>query len=111
MGLLAIGTALQWDETKKHADHVRWHGIAQFLHTWDRLKDRHGDDLLWGDEVIDYLARAVRDAKSTFHSQIEYMVISLDNDAKSARLSLRQSEILEKLNTVVGSLCEDSENE
>lgn len=52
MGLLAIGTPLQWDQSKQYADHVRWHGIAQFLHTWDRLKDRHGDDLLWGDEVI-----------------------------------------------------------
>lgn len=51
MGLLYQGTTLTWDEAKKHADHVRNHGIAQFLHIWDRLKDRQGDELLWGDEV------------------------------------------------------------
>lgn len=51
MGLLYLGTPLEWDEAKKYADHVRNHGITQFLHIWDRLKDRHGDELLWGDEV------------------------------------------------------------
>lgn len=51
MGLLSLGTPLSWDETKKYADHVRNHGITQFLHTWDKLKDRQGDELLWGDEV------------------------------------------------------------
>ena len=47
-------TAMQIDpvlEAKQHADHVREHGITQLLHTWDRLKDRFGDELLWGDEV------------------------------------------------------------
>jgi len=51
MGLLYLGTPLTWDEAKKYAEHVRSHGITQFLHTWDRLKDRTGDELLWGDEV------------------------------------------------------------
>lgn len=51
MGLLSLGTPLSWDDAKKYAEHVRAHGIAQFLHTWDRLKDRQGDELLWGDEV------------------------------------------------------------
>ena len=51
MGLLYLGTPLAWDEAKKYADHVRYHGITQFLHIWDRLKDRTGDELLWGDEV------------------------------------------------------------
>lgn len=54
MGLLYLGTPLAWDEAKKYADHVRYHGITQFLHIWDRLKDRHGDELLWGDEVCSY---------------------------------------------------------
>ena len=49
MGLLSLGTPLAWDDAKKHADHVREHGITQFLHIWDRLKDRCGDELLWGD--------------------------------------------------------------
>lgn len=51
MGLLYLGTPLVWDEAKQYADHVRTHGITQFLHIWDRLKDREGDELLWGDEV------------------------------------------------------------
>lgn len=51
MGLLFLGTPLVWDEAKQYADHVRSHGITQFLHIWDRLKDREGDELLWGDEV------------------------------------------------------------
>ena len=54
MGLLSLGTPLTWDEAKKHAEHVRAHGITQFLHTWNKLKDREGDELLWGDEVCYY---------------------------------------------------------
>jgi len=88
MGLLYLGTPLTWDEVKKHADHVRFHGITQFLHTWDRLKDRHGDELLWGDEV-------------------EYLVVGLDDERKDARLSLRQTEILEKLSSICGDISSD----
>ncbi|KAJ7218105.1 glutamate-cysteine ligase catalytic subunit [Mycena pura] len=88
MGLLYLGTPMTWEEAKEHAEHVRLHGIAQFLHTWDKLKDRHGDELLWGDEV-------------------EYMVVSMDAEAKDARLSLRQTEILQKLSSIVGSISSD----
>lgn len=52
MGLLSLGTPLAWKDAKQLADHVRSHGITQFLHTWDRLKDRYGDELFWGDEVL-----------------------------------------------------------
>lgn len=51
MGLLSLGTPLHWDQAKHYANHVRFHGISQFLNTWDHLKDRQGDELLWGDEV------------------------------------------------------------
>ncbi|GJN91384.1 hypothetical protein Rhopal_004405-T1 [Rhodotorula paludigena] len=78
MGLLALGTPLPWSEAKKHADYVREHGIEQLLHIWNRLKDRTGDRLLWGDEI-------------------EYLVISYDDEGKNARLSLRQTEILQDL--------------
>lgn len=54
MGLLALGTPLAWDDAKQHADHVRTHGITQFLNIWDRLKERCGDELLWGDEVFTF---------------------------------------------------------
>jgi len=52
MGLLSLGTPLDWDQAKNFAEHVRSHGVTQFLNTWDRLKDRRGDELLWGDEVL-----------------------------------------------------------
>ncbi|KAF7315399.1 Glutamate-cysteine ligase catalytic subunit [Mycena indigotica] len=85
MGLLYLGTPMNWEEAKKHADHVRYHGITQFLHIWDKLKNRRGDELLWGDEV-------------------EYMVVAMDDKEKEARLSLRQTEILNKLSSIVNDL-------
>ncbi|KAH9942460.1 glutamate-cysteine ligase catalytic subunit [Epithele typhae] len=87
MGLLYLGTPLTWDETKPYADHVRTHGITQFLHIWDRLKDRHGDELLWGDEV-------------------EYMVAAFDDQDKNAKLSLRQTEILAKLQAITDDIAD-----
>ncbi|KAK9471557.1 glutamate-cysteine ligase-domain-containing protein [Dipodascopsis tothii] len=78
MGLLSLGTPLPWSEVRKHTDHVREHGIQQFLHIWRNHKDRCGDALLWGDEV-------------------EYMVVSYDDQGKRALLSLRQAEILKAL--------------
>uniref|UniRef100_A0AC11DS96 Uncharacterized protein n=1 Tax=Ovis aries TaxID=9940 RepID=A0AC11DS96_SHEEP len=50
MGLLSQGSPLSWEETKRHADHVRRHGILQFLHIYHAVKDRHKDVLKWGDE-------------------------------------------------------------
>ena len=51
MGLLSEGSPLAWEETKKYADHVRKHGIQQFIHQYRKLKDRTNDCLKWGDEV------------------------------------------------------------
>ncbi|KAG0034427.1 hypothetical protein BGZ81_004677 [Podila clonocystis] len=75
MGLLSLGTPLHWDEAKKHADHVREHGIIQFLNLWQVAKK---DCLLWGDEV-------------------EYMVVAYDEEKKNAKLSLRVWEMLHEL--------------
>ncbi|KZT10714.1 glutamate-cysteine ligase catalytic subunit [Laetiporus sulphureus 93-53] len=85
MGLLSLGTPLAWDDAKHYADHVRTHGITQFLIIWDTLKDRCGDELLWGDEI-------------------EYMVVAFDNEGKNARLSLRQTEILAKLKSITNDI-------
>lgn len=52
MGLLSLGTPLDWEEAKRHADHVRKHGIQQFIHIYHNLKGRVNDCLKWGDEVI-----------------------------------------------------------
>lgn len=51
MGLLSLGTPLPWSEVKQHAEHVREHGIHQFLSIWKKNKDKARDELLWGDEV------------------------------------------------------------
>ncbi|KAJ6144004.1 hypothetical protein N7471_003457 [Penicillium samsonianum] len=78
MGLLALGTALEWPEAKKKAGQVRQWGIEQLLANWRRARGKERDALLWGDEV-------------------EYLVVALDGAAKKARLSLAQAEILKSL--------------
>lgn len=55
MGLLSQGSPLSWEETKKYADHVRKHGIIQFLNIYNKVKDRQKDVLKWGDEVRTHL--------------------------------------------------------
>ncbi|CAG9771333.1 unnamed protein product [Ceutorhynchus assimilis] len=79
MGLLTEGTPLTWEETKKLAEHVREHGIIQFINLYKRLKERKGDVLKWGDEI-------------------EYIIIKFDDENKKARVSLRGEEILNVLN-------------
>lgn len=78
MGLLTEGEPLSWEETKKLADHVRQHGIIQFINQYHRLKTRSKDCLMWGDEV-------------------EYVLVSLDHETKKARLLLKAKELLDIL--------------
>ncbi|KAJ3164229.1 hypothetical protein HDU88_005541 [Geranomyces variabilis] len=78
MGLLSLGTPLPWEEAKKHAHHVRKHGIVQFLNIWNRIKTRRKDHLLWGDEI-------------------EYIVVKYDDASKSAKVSLNAHDALAKL--------------
>lgn len=54
MGLLTEGHPLSWEETKALADHVRKHGIIQFVNLYHRLKNRKDDILKFGDEVSLY---------------------------------------------------------
>lgn len=51
MGLLTEGSPLTWEETKALAEHVRQHGVEQFINLYSKLRDRTGDVLKWGDEV------------------------------------------------------------
>ncbi|KAG0153549.1 hypothetical protein PDIDSM_2203 [Penicillium digitatum] len=74
MGLLALGTALEWPEAKTKAGQVP-SGVLRYA-AYARGKER--DALLWGDEV-------------------EYLVVALDDAAKKSRLSLAQAEILKSL--------------
>lgn len=110
MGLLYLGTPLTWDQAKQYADHVRAHGITQFLSIWDCLKDRYGDELLWGDEVhivhsdLFCLLERMVDPNTL---KIEYMVVAFDDHEKNAKLSLRQTEILAKLQSIVSDIATD----
>ncbi|KDQ06955.1 hypothetical protein BOTBODRAFT_167511 [Botryobasidium botryosum FD-172 SS1] len=78
MGLIMHGSALDPDDARLYIDHVYEHGITQFLHIWNRMKTRHSDEFLWGDEI-------------------EYMILSYDDTERRANLSLRQIEVLEAL--------------
>lgn len=79
MGLLTEGSPLSWEETKKHAQHVREHGIIQFINVYKRLRDRQGDVLKWGDEV-------------------EYIIVKFFDNKKEAKVSLRGVDLLQILN-------------
>nr|CAD7595628.1 unnamed protein product [Timema genevievae] len=78
MGLLTEGSPLSWEETKALSEHVRNHGVIQFINLYRRLRDRQGDVLKWGDEV-------------------EYMIVKFDDKNKTAKLSLRALEVLNVL--------------
>ncbi|KAF1927634.1 glutamate-cysteine ligase [Didymella exigua CBS 183.55] len=80
MGLLAIGTPLEWPEAKKVASHVRSWGIEQLLAIWRDYRGKERDALLWGDEI-------------------EYLVVCYDQNNHKVRLSLRQADILTALAT------------
>ncbi|XP_003723283.1 glutamate--cysteine ligase catalytic subunit [Strongylocentrotus purpuratus] len=75
MGLLSAGTPLTWEETKKYTDHVRKHGIQQFINLYYKLKDRPCDTLKWGDEI-------------------EYIVVKQDHENKKARVFLVADRLL-----------------
>ncbi|XP_069107021.1 glutamate--cysteine ligase catalytic subunit-like [Argopecten irradians] len=75
MGLLSEGSPLSWEDTKKNADHVRKHGIRQFINQYRKLKDIKKDVLYWGDEV-------------------EYMLVKFDDEKKTARLRLDADRVL-----------------
>ncbi|KIW93646.1 uncharacterized protein Z519_06251 [Cladophialophora bantiana CBS 173.52] len=78
MGLLALGTALDWPDAKKAANQVREWGIEQLLAIWRKAKGKERDALLWGDEV-------------------EYLVVAIDREQQKVRLSLCQADVLKAL--------------
>lgn len=75
MGLLSLGTPLPWIDAKKYADHVREHGIEQFLSIYKDVHNRKMDSLLWGDEI-------------------EYIVVKLDKINRSVKLTSSAHNIL-----------------
>ena len=52
MGLLEFeGEPLSWNDVKPYVEHVKKHGIVQFINNYKRLMQRPCDILKWGDEV------------------------------------------------------------
>jgi len=52
MGFLKFeGEPLEWKDIELYIDHVKKHGIIQFLNIYKRMKNRPEDILKWGDEV------------------------------------------------------------
>jgi len=78
MGLLSEGHPLSWEETKALADHVRKHGVQQFIHLYRKLETRKGDVLKWGDEV-------------------EYVLVKMDKEKKTCKLLLKAEDLLKQL--------------
>ncbi|KAI8966642.1 GCS-domain-containing protein [Daldinia sp. FL1419] len=78
MGLLALGTALDWPDAQQYAHQVREWGIKQLLEIWNKAKHKERDAMLWGDEI-------------------EYLVVKYSKDDPKVLLSLRQADILKAL--------------
>ncbi len=79
MGLLTVGTLLNYDETKKYADLVRQKGIQQFINIYNLVKERKHDCLKWGDEI-------------------EFSLVKFDHKNKKCYLLLKADELLPVLN-------------
>ena len=78
MGLLTVGSPLDWDAAVKYLEHVRKHGIVQLLSIFEKHRGRTNNELRWGDEI-------------------EYMVVRLDPQQRRATLALRALEIIDQL--------------
>jgi len=79
MGLLTGATPLSWEETSANADHVRNHGVQQFVKFYKELREKLcGDVLKWGDEI-------------------EYNLVKVDHETKSAQLLIDSKRFLDAL--------------
>ncbi|KAG0675712.1 hypothetical protein C6P40_001446 [Pichia californica] len=78
MGLLSLGTPLHWNDSKKYAEHVRSNGIIQFLNTYKISEYRDNDKFYWGDEI-------------------EYMMVLIDEESESLKLSIDHDFVLNNL--------------
>ena len=103
MGLLSEGQPLSWEETKALADHVRKHGVQQFIHLWRKLETRKGDVLKWGDEVEYVLGILISRGKKELFVVIYFdftnflFLVKMDDETKSAKLLLTADNFLKKL--------------
>jgi len=75
MGLLSEGKPLTPEQLRDVSNYIREHGITQFLHTWERVKDVENDELRFGDEI-------------------ECAIMVVDKAAKTVKLSIRGAEVI-----------------
>ena len=75
MGLLTVGTPLEWSDIKNYVDLIHEKGIIQFINLYKRFKNQKNDCLKWGDEI-------------------EYCLIKLDHENKKVKLLLKADELL-----------------
>ena len=68
MGFLIDATPLTWEEAQPYLKYIRTHGLYQFINTYNKVKGRKNDKLLWGDEI-------------------EYMVLKLDPETQKVYVS------------------------
>ncbi|SCU90401.1 LANO_0D08614g1_1 [Lachancea nothofagi CBS 11611] len=87
MGLLSLGTPLEWHESSQYSEHVRKNGIEQLLYVFRAANARKEDPLLWGDEV-------------------EYMICVIDDARRNAVLAIDDDEVLLELNTEDKGMCD-----
>lgn len=80
MGLLSLGTPLNWLESRKYNEHVKRNGVEQLLNVFAAASGREGDSLAWGDEL-------------------EYMMLEYDNSVENVMLDVERDGILSTLNT------------
>jgi hypothetical protein len=45
------GTPIPWENSIKHLEYIRHHGVTQFLAQYDTLRKIGGDKLFYGDEI------------------------------------------------------------
>lgn len=82
MGLLSLGTPLDWHKSKKFNEHVRDNGIEQLINIFRQHASRANDTYFWGDEV-------------------EYMLVDVNDTKRTAKLSIENDHILEDFNDPV----------
>jgi glutamate--cysteine ligase catalytic subunit len=70
--------------------------FQQLLTIWRKAKGKERDALLWGDEVCDQWCAVVGQCRTNC-VQIEYLVVTFDDNNQKVRLSLCQAEVLKAL--------------
>lgn len=83
MGLLSVGTPLQWEDSIQYLEKVKYNGITQLLRIMKQSDKVTNKPFLWGDEL-------------------EYIL--LDNG--SNKITVNNDDILIKVNTVLNAECE-----